>query len=247
VCLRRRNERRPRVRRARAARGGSPPHRARGVEHAFLSTNPEAFCRIPSFAAWRESQDLQPGYDLLARMLRSLSWQKRRRGETGERWILKTPFHLGHMDVLLRSFPDARIVWTHRDPLQSLPSFASLIHSLRVLGSDSVDPIDVGREWSGKMARAIGRCMDVRARHEERFLDLDYRDLVADPLACALRVYRFAGLPLSDAVRAGMRRWAVENARDKRPEHRYTLERFGFDADALAVQFARYRERFVTG
>ena len=86
------------------------------VEHSFLSTNPEAFCRIPSFAAWREGQDLTPGYDYLLRLLRLLQWQKRRRGEPGERWILKTPFHLGHMDVLFRTFPDARIVWPHREP-----------------------------------------------------------------------------------------------------------------------------------
>ena len=75
------------------------------VEHAFLSTNPEAFCRIPSFAAWREAQDLTPGYAYLDRLLRFLQWQKRRRGEAGERWILKTPFHLGHMDALFRAFP----------------------------------------------------------------------------------------------------------------------------------------------
>ena len=42
-----------------------------------------------------------------------------------------------------------------------------------------------------------------------------------------------------------MRRWAVENAREKRPVHRYTLERFGFDEPGLRRDFARYRERFL--
>jgi hypothetical protein len=215
------------------------------VEHSFLSTNPEAFCRIPSFAAWREVQDLTPGYACLDRLLRFLQWQKRRRGEPGERWILKTPFHLGHMDALLRAFPDARIVWSHREPAQSIPSLASFIYSLRLLASDRVDPVDVGREWSGKFQRAIGRCMDVREAHEDRFLDLRYEDLVADPLAQAARIYAFAGLPFGEGVAARMRRWAVENAREKRPVHRYTLERFGFDEPQLHRDFARYRERFL--
>jgi len=215
------------------------------VEHAFLSTNPEAFCRIPSFAAWREVQDLTPGYDYLVRLLRFLQWQKRRRGEAGERWILKTPFHLGHMDALFRAFPDARIVWPHREPAQCIPSLASLIHSLRVLASDRVDPVDVGREWSDKMRRAISRCMDVREAHEDRFLDLRYQDLVADPLAQAARIYAFAGLSLSEDVAARMRSWAALNAREKRPIHRYTLERFGFDEPGLRRDFARYRERFL--
>jgi hypothetical protein len=217
------------------------------VEHAFLSTNPEAFCRIPSFAAWRERQDLTPGYAYLDRLLRFLAWQKRRRGEAGTRWVLKTPFHLGHMDALFGAFPDARIVWTHRDPAQSLPSFASLIHSLRVLGSDTADPAEVGREWGGKMQRALLRCMDVRERNEERFLDLHYAPLVADPLAQVERVYAFAGMTLPGEVRERMARWAVENARDKRPEHRYTAERFGFDEASLARDFARYRSRFLAG
>jgi hypothetical protein len=235
------------------------------VEHSFLSTNPEAFCRIPSFAAWRESQDLTPGYDYLLRLLRLLQWQKRKRsaqrGEaersrqglpqasevsrTGRRWILKTPFHLGHMDVLFRTFPDARIVWPHREPGQCIPSLASLIHSLRVLASDRVDPVEVGREWSEKFRRAIGRCLDVRDAHPDRFLDLRYEDLVADPLAQAARIYAFAGLSFGEAVAAGMRRWAVENAREKRPIHRYTQERFGLDEAGLRRDFARYRERFL--
>jgi hypothetical protein len=215
------------------------------VEHSFLSTNPEAFCRIPSFERWREAQDLAPGYRLLERLLRFLQWQKRRRGETAERWILKTPFHLGHMDVLLRTFPDVRIVWPHRDPKQCIPSFASLVHRLRVLGSDRVDPADVGREWREKFRRWILKSLDVREANEERFLDVRYEELVADPLAQVARIYAFAGLSLPEAVRERMRRWAIENARDRRPLHRYTLERFGCDEAGLRRDFARYRERFL--
>lgn len=215
------------------------------VEHSFLSTNPYAFCNIPGFARWRDAQDLAPGYRLLDRLLRFLQWQKRARGETARRWILKTPFHLLHMDQLLRSFPTARVVWTHRDPAQSVPSFASLIHTLRATSSDRVDPILVGRQWSDLFARAIERSLDARAACEERFLDVDYRELVADPLAQVARIYAFAGLSLPDGVRARMRRWAEENARDKRPLHRYTLERFGYTEQGLARDFARYRERFI--
>jgi hypothetical protein len=149
------------------------------------------------------------------------------------------------MDVLFRTYPDARIVWPHREPAQCIPSLASLIHSLRVLASDRVDPVDVGREWSDKMQRAIGLCMDVREAHEDRFFDVRYEDLVSDPLAQAERIYAFAGLPFGPDVAACMRRWAVENAREKRPVHRYTLERFGFDEPGLRRDFARYRERFL--
>jgi hypothetical protein len=97
------------------------------------------------------------------------------------------------------------------------------------------------------MQRALERCMDVRARNEARFLDLHYAPLVADPLAQVERIYAFAGTTLTDDVRERMRRWAVENARDKRPEHHYTAARFGFDEASLARDFARYRERHLAG
>jgi len=215
------------------------------VEHSFLSTNPYAFCNIPRFERWREAQDPGPAYRLLERLLRFLQWQKRRRGEGAERWILKTPFHLLHMDELLRTFPTARVVWTHRDPAQCVPSFTSLIHTLRATSCSRVDPIQLGRQWSELFARAVERSLDARAACEERFLDVDYRELVADPLAQVARIYAFAELPLPDEARERMRRWAEENARDKRPLHRYTLERFGYDEAGLQRDFARYRARFI--
>ncbi len=215
------------------------------VEHSFLSTNPYAFCNIPGFARWREEQDPAPAYRLLLRLLRFLQWQKRRRGEDAARWILKTPFHLLHMDQLLESFPTARVVWTHREPSQCVPSFASLIHTLRAAGSDRVDAHEVGRQWSELFARAIERSLDARESCEERFLDVDYRELVADPLEQVERIYAFAGLTLPETVRERMREWAQENARDKRPVHRYTLERFGYDEEGLHRDFERYRDRFI--
>jgi hypothetical protein len=215
------------------------------IEHSFLSTNPYAFCNIPGFARWRDAQDPASAYRLLERLLRFLQWQKRRRGERATRWILKTPFHLLHMDQLLASFPSARVVWTHRDPAQCVPSFASLIHTLRESSSDRSDPVLVGRQWRELFARATLRSLDARANCEERFLDVDYRELVADPLAQVERIHAFAGLDLTEELRARMRRWATENARETRPLHRYTFERFGIDEEELRRDFARYRERFI--
>ncbi len=215
------------------------------VEHAFRSTNPEAFCNIPSFAAWLESQDATPGYEYLKRLLQFLQWQKKRRGMSGQRWVLKTPFHLGFMDVFFKVFPDVRIVLTHRDPTQTIPSFASLVHTLAVLGCDEVDPIAVGRHWGGKMQRAMELCMDVRERHEGRFIDVPYENLVTDPLVQVRRIYDFVGLELTPEVESRMREWAVENTRDKRPVHHYTLEKFGFTEEGLQRDFARYRRRFI--
>ena len=68
---------------------------------------------------------------------------------------------------------------------------------------------------------------------------------MADPIACARRIYAFAGMPLSESAVAGMREWAVENARDRRPVHRYTLAEFGMTEEQLARDFAEYRAKHL--
>jgi len=215
------------------------------VEHAFTSWNPEAFCRVPSYSAYLETIDLAPGYRYLLRLLRFLQWQKQRRGETATRWVLKAPYHLGSLDVLCDVFPDARIAMTHRDPAQTVPSLASLVRTLRVLGSDTVDPLEIGAHWSGKWSRALERAIAARATREERFLDVHYDELVVDPMAQVRRIYAHADLELTADAETRMREWAVENERDRRPVHAYTLEEFGYTPKALRRDFAAYWERFL--
>jgi hypothetical protein len=215
------------------------------VEHAFLSWNPEAFCRVPSYAAWLETADMAPGYRHLDRTLRFLQWQKQRRGETGRRWVLKAPFHLAFLDELFAVFPDARVVLTHRDPVETVPSLASFVHTLHRLGSDAVDPLEIGAHWGRKLAWATRRALRSRERREGSFLDVDYEALVEDPMACVRRIYAFADMPLTPEAEQRMREWAVENARDRRPVHRYTLAEFGMSEASLARDFAEYRERHL--
>ena len=215
------------------------------VEHAFRSTNPEAFSHIPEFGAWLAEQDPAPGYAYLRRLLQFLQWQKKGRGESAERWILKAPFHLGRIEHLLETFPGARVVLTHRDPVQTIPSLASLIHAVAVIGNEAVDPRAVAQHWSDKMAREVRHCMAVRDAQPGSFLDVRYTELVADPIGQIERIYAFAGMQLTERARAGMKEWAEENARDRRPLHRYTLEQFALTEERLRAQFSAYRERFA--
>lgn len=217
------------------------------LEHSFFSTNPEAFVDVAGFGAWQDEQDQTAGYRYLERLLQFLQWQKKQRGATASRWVLKTPHHLGFMDLLFEVFPDARVIQTHRDPAQTIPSLASLIQAIRAMGSDSADPRVTGRQWSARMSRAIARCLAVREKHEDRFIDVFFADVLKDPLAQIRRIYDFAGWPLGDDAIASMKSWAVDNARDKREAHHYTLEEFGLTLADIERDFAAYRERFILG
>jgi hypothetical protein len=214
------------------------------LDMAFLSTVPEATLRVPTYARWLEAQDVTPAYRYMKQVLQLLTWQRRPDAPPG-RWVLKTPHHLEHLDTLFEVFPDARVVQTHRDPVVTLASFCSMVTHGRAIFSDAVDPHEVGRDWSRKVRRLLDRAMATRDRlGEDRFLDVRYEDLLADPVGEACRVLRWAGVPVTDAATAALTRTLSANPQNKHGRHQYRLEDYGLDRAALERLFADYRKRF---
>jgi hypothetical protein len=218
------------------------------MEHSFLSHVPESGANLPSYRAWLDAQDLRPAYTMLRRLLRFLQWQRRRRGELASLWVLKTPMHLGHLDLLFETFPGARVIQTHRDPLETIPSVASMYLALWGLGTEQPDPLEVGRQCLERYAGALRRCLAVRdTTPAERFVDVDYRAVAHDPVAEVRRIYDAVGRPLTRAAEGAMRAWVAKNPREHRPPHEYTMETFGYTRETIEREFAAYRARFITG
>jgi hypothetical protein len=216
------------------------------LEHSFLSHVPEAFTNVPSYRAWIDTQDWTPAYGTLRRFLQFLQWQKRRRGALHERWVLKTPGHLGYLDTLRATFPGALIVQTHRDPVQTIPSAASLNRSLWRLTSAEVDERELARQWQERMAWAVRRCLAARERiPAQQLADVWFQDALAKPLEVVAQIYARFGIAWTPEARAALERWLASNRRDKRPPHDYTLAEFGLDEGRIRSDFAEYRRRFI--
>ncbi|MBJ22430.1 MAG: sulfotransferase [bacterium] len=216
------------------------------LEQSFYSTTPESFAKITAFSAWLDAQDQTPGYEMLKRLLQFLQWQKRRRGVTGDRWVLKSPHHIHYSNVLIDVFPDARFVQTHRDPVEVMPSWASLNFSLWQQNSDVADPLACGMHWNAKMSEGMLRCMRTRdAGHDDRFLDVDFRNTARDPMVVLTLIYEFIDWEHTEKARAAQQSWLADNRRDLRPPHDYTLEMFGYTEEGLKETYRQYRERFI--
>lgn len=216
------------------------------LEQSFCTGTPESFAQVSEFGHWLDEHDQHPAYEYLKQLLQFVQWQKRRRGIDAERWVLKSPEHIQSADVLLDVFPDAKIVQTHRDPLEVIPSWASLCYSLWQQNSDVADPIVCGRHWDEKFARGIRKTMRVRdAGNQDRFLDVDYRDTARDPIGVVERICDFVDWPHTPQARAAQEEWIAANRRDLRPPHDYTLEMFGYTEAGLAENYREYRERFI--
>jgi hypothetical protein len=195
---------------------------------------------VPSYEDWfeRDSQDL--AYDFHRRLLQHLQVSR-----PGKRWVLKAPGHLFSLGALLRRYPNAKIVQTHRDPLRAMASMASHATVLRRAFSDSAEPRRIAADWTDRWARALDDFLAVRDRFPaEQFLDVSYEAIEQTPFEAVERVYDFLGWPVTAEARASMSRFLAANPKDKHGAHRYTLEQFGLDSAALGRKFRRYCERF---
>jgi len=149
------------------------------------------------------------------------------------------------MGALLRRYPNARIVQTHRDPLRVMASMASHATVLRRAFSDNADAREIAADWTDRWARALDDFLAVRERsNPAQFLDVAYESIERSPLDTIERVYDFLGWPLTDTGRGAIERFLAANPKDKHGVHRYTLEQYGLDPAALARRFHRYCERF---
>jgi len=212
------------------------------TSHSFLSFQFQTSHHVPRYQEWLEAQNLRPSYEMHRRFLQHLQWRWR-----GERWVLKAPAHLFGIRALLDVYPDAGVILTHRDPLQVVGSLASLTYHLRSTFSDEIDPLQVGPEMTHRWADGLYRAL--RAREDglvraDRFLDVRYDDLVADPMASVRRIYTHYGLLLSPVAEERMRRFLAQHPKDKHGRHQYTLAEFGLDRDEEAERYRPYRDRF---
>ena len=217
---------------------------------AFLSHVPESGAHLPNYRTWLDGQDFTPAYRYLHRMLQFLQWQKRQRGVMAQRWVLKSPAHLGYLGELRAQFGDLHIVHMHRDPRTTIASGASLNATLHAMHADTVNPHRVGAQWLQRMGWTNDRAMAVRDAWALQtgddgapVTDIAFGDAVADPIGQVARVYDAVGVPLTVEAENAMRSWLNERPREAaRPP--YGLAEYGLRAEQVDERFTLYNKRF---
>ena len=207
----------------------------------FLNQSLIAFYDIPTYRDWLLGADLTPLYEAHRRSLQHLQWH------APGQWALKYPKHLLALDRLLAAYPDARIVWTHRDPAVVVPSAASLTGYIREATTGTIDEPRFGREWATHEELVLLRGLAVRdqiGEDDRRFYDLHYREFMADPVGTIASICQHFDMPFSEESEHAVGRWITDHPQTKHGTHTYTAEQFGLDADGLHRRFAPYIERF---
>ena len=209
----------------------------------FVSTMIEGMNYVPSFTRWLNSYDQSKGHEDLKTILKYLQWQDPSR--KGRKWILKSPSNLPYAEVAAKAFPDALLIMTHRDPLQTVPSYVSMQAALYKLSASLTDA-EVGAFWFPRLVEWMRMFEAARERiGEHRFIDIDYREVGKEPMAQAERVLSRMGIPVDAQLEEVLAEFLAGNKREQRPMHDYSLERFGLDEEAIKREFTTYRERYI--
>jgi hypothetical protein len=206
----------------------------------FRSQVYEGMALIPSYTEYLLTCDMEPAYRYHQRVLKLLQWRC-----PPNRWWLKTPSHMASIDALDVVYPDARFVMTHRDLGAVLPSVCAVKEALSTPVVTQLDRHALGRHevdiWSESLRRLIAFRDDGR---EDRFFDVMFADVQADPVAAMERLYAEMGDELTDGTRTRMAEWwAAETATRKRGP-RPDAAAYGLDPTKLREQFAFYHDRF---
>ena len=212
--------------------------------HSFFGIGFELYWRTPSFGQWCLESDQDDAYAYMVKLMKLISWH---RGDNPNKpLVLKSPQHLFNLRNLMRVLPDARLVFTHRDPVKTVASICSLHWNYCLLTTEKLSREWIGQEWMRKTAIQFERVIADRASiSPAQQLDAQYRDLNKDWKREVRRVLDFAGMPFTAESEQAMQTYlARSNEAPAHGGHKYRLADFGLERERVRNQFADYCARY---
>jgi hypothetical protein len=207
----------------------------------FKSLTFEAVANIPSYDEWLLGVDQRSAYEYHRKVLQVLQ-----SGGVRGRWTLKSPHHAIALEHLTAVYPDARLVLLHRDPVVLTASVCSLIRTLSSTFSDADHTAYIADHWPRMLEESVARIDAFRDAHPEHpIVDVQYTDLVTDPVATVRSIYAAVGDELDDDAAKAVTAYVDAHPRGQFGAHRYDLAEYGLDAGELAERFSGYTERYA--
>lgn len=202
----------------------------------FLSVDFTTNAHVPSYQSWFLQQDFAPMWRRYRDNLQLIGMN-----EPDKPWLLKNPASLFSLAGFVEVFPQATIIQTHRNPVASVASGASLARMSRIPYEGERASITAAAQREVDIwGQGIDMAMDVRRRHPERYVDVYFSDFASKPMETIRQIYQRCGLTLSDEAASAMQRWLIENPQGKHGEHKYSLDGTGITEDDIRARFADY-------
>ncbi len=208
----------------------------------FRNMSTMAYWQVPISKGWVLCNDTRAHYTFHKKMLQTLQY-----GAEPARWVMKGAAHYTRLADALETYPDAIILWMHRDPVKATSSRLEL-EALTAEGITG-QPVDRAARASGQLAaarRSLEAVLSDPLIDHPAVFHIRFGDWVGDPIATIRKVYQHFDLDFTREAEERMNRWLVDpkNKSDRYGKFRYSLKPFGMSADEMDELFRPYRERF---
>jgi hypothetical protein len=209
-------------------------------DKACAGTTPFVISEAKSFAWWLLDHGFQHGYDFYKIQLQLLNWLR-----PGQRWVLKWPYHLWHLNTLMKTFPDATIIHLHRDPAEAIPSVCNLAALARSSFCESIDNEALGKFWLDYYETGLARGFTAREKAAaDQVIDVRYPDLKKNPLSVINQIQNIISLDgfeaWTESLQTGSK--AMKKKVPGRPH--YAPAQFGLDPNEIRERFSKYIEDY---
>jgi len=209
------------------------------LAHDFKTLMIESKGKLPEYKEFIFSTDMTSAYSYHRKFLQAL--QHKAPGV----WNLKMPSHILHLDYLIKEYPDARLVWTHRDPYAATGSLCSIISMSHMRFMGKIDYEWLGEDYPWQAQQHAERGMEFRDKHgEDRVIDVHYDQLMSDPMGTMKQLYSALGDEWTAEAEAGIQAWLDDNPQNKFGKHEYKLAQYGVTKEQLEPMFERYLSRY---
>lgn len=209
------------------------------MAHTFTDEYWQICSRVPLYNEWFEHCDMVPTYKQHKKLLQLIG-----SNEPDTPWTIKYPVHLKHLKSFLKVYPDARVIWTHRDPASVLSSYTNMNATNRAMSArpETVDRDDLLLEQMEVWAEGTARAVEVRKQYPQaQFADVYFEDFVADPVAQMEKAYGHLGIEWTPEAEAGMTAWHLDHPRHKHGKHEHAATvPSAYSRDHIHERFSTY-------
>ncbi|MGB5416328.1 MAG: sulfotransferase [Polyangiales bacterium] len=193
-----------------------------------------------SYARAMLDWDMVEPYQFHKLQLKMLNAQR-----SANRWVLKCPWHIWNMDALMAVYPDAQVIFTHRDITKALASHCSLSAKMASKLKRSLDVKELGEFWLDYTRIGLEKAMESRKKiPESQLYDVRLRDLMANPMTVLKDIYAHFDLELNAEIAGLLEERIAEKPTSQEGEHEYAIEDFGLTDEQVRETLKTYNERF---
>ena len=215
----------------------------------FASPIFETQMYIPTYSNMFHKQDLTSTYRFLKMTQKVMQYQRRKRlGQIGKYWLMKTPEHAGFIQNLITVYPDAQIILTSRDPISIIKSFAPMMTYVFSFWNNKIDPERVASYQIDILETRLRNLVkQIDLVPKSQLLHIKFPDFVNDSMAITRKVCEFTGLNLTADNVNKMEQYINNSPRDGAMRFKYMIESFGpeFDSEIIANRFTFYSQKFA--